>query len=49
METVREIWFKCAKCERESYCEASFEKRPDAEVMCPFCRTTQKLKDARIT
>ncbi|MBI4318333.1 MAG: hypothetical protein HY675_07575 [Chloroflexi bacterium] len=48
METAREIWFCCARCGRESYCDSVFERQADAEVMCPFCRSIHKLKDVRI-
>ncbi len=49
MEIVREIWFRCADCGRESYCEGSFDRLPDPDVMCPFCHSQQKLKDTRIS
>ncbi len=45
---AKEIWFKCSKCGKESYCDTYFEKKPDAKVMCPFCRNLMKLKEARI-
>ncbi|MBI2953475.1 MAG: hypothetical protein HYY30_04115 [Chloroflexi bacterium] len=48
MEPVREIWFKCEKCGGEAYCESNFERRPDAEVMCPFCLSRYKLTDVRL-
>ncbi len=48
IERLREIWFKCIKCDRESYCAGEFEDDPDARVMCPFCRTEMKLIEARI-
>lgn len=45
---AKEIWFKCLKCGKESYCDIYFEKILDAEVMCPFCLKRMKLKEARI-
>lgn len=47
-ETLREIWFKCVQCARESYCGGEFGDDPDAKVMCPFCRTEMKLAEVRI-
>lgn len=47
-EYEREIWFKCSFCEKESYCEAEFNKVKDAEVICPFCRKTLKLDECRL-
>ncbi len=45
---AKEIWFKCSKCQKESYCDIYFDKIRDAEVMCPFCRERLKLKDVKI-
>ncbi len=44
----REIWFKCSRCQRESYCGAEFDEIPQAIVMCPFCRHEMALADARL-
>lgn len=44
----REIWFKCSRCQRESYCGAEFDDIPQAIVMCPFCRHEMTLADARL-
>lgn len=48
MREVREIWFKCLKCGKESYCGGEFEDYSDSKVMCPFCHTEMKLDEARI-
>jgi hypothetical protein len=45
---AKEIWFKCSKCGKESYCDTYFDKELDAEVMCPFCLNRMKLAAARI-
>jgi endogenous inhibitor of DNA gyrase (YacG/DUF329 family) len=45
---AKEIWFKCAKCGKEAYCDVYFEKIPAAEVMRPFCLNRMKLSEARI-
>jgi hypothetical protein len=47
-EKLREIWFACTDCRRESYCGGEFADDPNARVMCPFCRKEMKLDDARI-
>ena len=47
-QVVREIWFRCTQCSQESYCSAEFERRPNAEVMCPFCHHMMKLTDVRL-
>ncbi len=45
---AKEIWFKCSKCGKESYCDTYFDRLPDPDVMCPFCLNRMKLKDARL-
>ena len=47
-QMAKEIWFKCVKCGKESYCDIYFEKIPDAEVMCPNCLNRMRLKEVRI-
>jgi DNA-directed RNA polymerase subunit RPC12/RpoP len=44
----REIWFRCARCGRESYCGQEFAQMDDPDVLCPFCGTVQKLAAARL-
>ena len=44
----REIWFRCNKCGRESYCDPKFERNPKQEVMCPYCHTRMPLVQAKI-
>ncbi len=46
---VREIWFRCSSCGRESYCDSSFEGDPEAKVLCPFCGLVMRLSEARLT
>lgn len=45
----REIWFKCSKCGRESYCGSEFDQYADPDVMCPFCGEIMKLAQVRIS
>ena len=45
---AKEIWFRCVKCGKESYCDIYFERISDAEVMCPFCLNRMKLKEVGI-
>ncbi|MBP1157185.1 MULTISPECIES: hypothetical protein [unclassified Paenibacillus] len=47
-EKLREIWFKCTECEKESYCGGEFGDDPESNVMCPFCRHEMKLDEVRI-
>lgn len=48
-EDIREIWFRCNKCGRESYCGKEFDQLQRPEVLCPFCRNLMQLDEVRLT
>ena len=45
---MKEIWFKCLNCGRESYCEKSMAENKDQEVFCPFCHKVYKLVNVQL-
>lgn len=47
-DTLREIWFRCLSCGRESYCGPEFGKMREPTVMCPYCHRVMKLAEARL-
>ena len=48
LSNMKEIWFKCLDCGRESYCEKSMGENEEQEVFCPFCQKVHKLADVRL-